>query len=110
MDEAPGELVSSRGRISERLNVARGWQTLSGTAKLLIGLILFLVLQLVLFAFSLTRIIAGFMIPIDPFHPWALQLLLIILTCLFLLIALLAWLIALRNERAEDSTTSLRAD
>jgi len=83
---------------------------MSGTAKLLIGVALFLVVQLILFAFPSTRIIVGSMIPIDPFDQSALQFLLILVTCPFLLIAVFAWLIHLRNERAENSASSLRAD
>jgi len=85
-------------------------QALSEAAKLTITLASLLAIQMSLFAFPPTRILVGSMLPIDPFSPWIPQFFLIVLTSLFLLIAVLSWSIHLHNKQAEGNRLSIRMD
>ena len=102
----PGEIANTMSWESDEM---KRWRALSETAKLSIKLTSLLAVQLLLFAFPVTPIMIGSIIPIDPFHPWIIQFLLVVLTGFLLGLSLLAWLIHIRNGRAVNRSNSLKA-
>jgi hypothetical protein len=87
--------------------MVRRWNELSGQIRLCALALLLLAAQIVLFAFPSTGIVLGSMLPIDPFHPWGLQFLLILLTTHLFAIAMAAAFIHLLKARGENTVLKI---